>query len=76
MCPRLTDHYKVSSNREIIVGDPIRFINSSSNKPNKKLVMSKFGQSNEIPPRYENIIFDIKSTSDTGLFNKITSMFR
>jgi uncharacterized protein len=39
-------------------------------------VMSKFGQSNEIPPRYENIIFDIKSTSDTGLFNKITSMFR
>jgi len=39
-------------------------------------VMTKFGQSNEIPSKYENIIFDIKSTSDTGLFNKITSMFR
>ena len=41
---------EVSSNRKIIVGDPIRFINSSSNKPNKKLVMSIFidGLSSEI----------------------------
>jgi hypothetical protein len=39
-------------------------------------VMSKFGQSNEIPSKYENLKFDIKSTSDAGLFNQITSIFR
>ena len=39
-------------------------------------VMSKFGQSNEIPSKYENLKFDIKTESNTGLFTKVVSMFK
>jgi len=38
--------------------------------------MSKFGQSNEIPSKYENLKFDIKTESNTGLFTKVVSMFK